>query len=373
MKRMLRGLVWLAILLAVVACGSDSDAPASTGNDKDSGEAKSAETQETDEAVDLDELSFLTFTPVGISEVGLESGDETELISLFDMDLGADARLTLPRISGELFWAAAGPGRLIAVSLESGELAKTIEFDSTDLTTDFHIQDDVAWVQVGIAFADAKLLAVDAESGNTRLTIEAPPGSTIGGFAVGEDSVWLIGGDPETASAISRVNATTGLITDTYDAGLVVDYLIVGLGSVWAAGDQFAVDGAQRGAAVARFDAASGDLVATIEIGHVLSSISSITTYNGSVWVSDVVGPDFSGAQLHEVELSSNSIVSTFDVGEAGYSALDLVAGNGYIFASNHTDRLTYLINVESGEEEGILTGPSRPFAVRERTDELTN
>ena len=150
------------------------------------------------------------------------------------------------------------------------------------------------------------------------------------------------------------------MVTGTFDAGLVVKYVATGYGSVWAGGGQYQFEG-KSGDAVVRIDAETGEVLATIEVGDTLRAILN---YNGAIWVVDASGPDFSGAQLHRIDPATNQITDTVAIGDAGNGSLELVAGDGYIFAVNSADRQTYVVNAETVTGESVVTGPTAPVAI---------
>lgn len=367
MRRWLVGLGLLLTVFVLAGCGSGGEGDSSEVGDGDGGAGGGSSDGETsdgddEETVDRDELSYLTLTGFGVSRIGVESGEETEIASVAELELGASP--TLPRLHDDVLWAAFGPGRVAGIDPESGEVERDIKFDSDLVVTDFAFGANVLWVQVGYAWADAVLLGVDVDSGEILFTVEAPANTTIGGMAVGDGGVWFIGGDAELSTAVSRVDVESGSVSGTFDSGVVVKYLAVGASAVWAGGPQPSADGS-KGDAVARIDPASGELLATIAIGHPSSSIASIIEYNGAIWVTDVIGPGGAGAQLHRIDPATNAITGTIDVGGSGYGSLNLIAGGGHIFAVNSIDRQTYVINAETVEGEGVLTGPSAPVAIR--------
>ena len=362
MRRVPIALGLLFTVLLLVGCGSGGDGDSSDAGGGDGSSGGGASDDGGSEAVDLDELSYFTLTHFGVSRVGVESGEETEIASVAELDLGAAP--TLPLLHDGVLWAAYGPGLVASIDLESGEVGARLEFDSDQIITDFAFGSGLLWVQVGYAWADAVLLGVSVDSGEILFTVEAPANTTIGGMAVGDEGVWFIGGDPETSGAVSRVETASGAVSGTFETGVVVKYLASGVGAVWAGGTQPSPDGS-KGDAVARIDPETGELLATIEIGHPASSIASIIEYDGTIWVTDVIGPDGAGAQLHRIDPATNAITGTIDVGGSGYGSLNLIAGGGYIFAVNSIDRQTYVINAETVEGEGVLTGPSAPVAIR--------
>ena len=345
MRRGVTGLGLLLVAFALVACGSGTD-DASPGTEGfGSGSSDRTSEDRPSQPVERDELSFLTVTPFGVSRVEVESGEETEVVPAADLGLGLGEMLTLPRLHDGVLWLAVGPGHLVGVDPESGEIRGEVEFDSNEIVTDFAFGGDLLWVQSGFAFADAVLLALAPDSGELQFRVEMPVGSAIGGMAVGDEGVWLIGGDPETTTVLSRVEAG-GVLTVPFETGLVLDHLALGVGGVWAGGNLFAVDGGEK-SAVAHLDPASGELIATIEIG---GEIGSIVVYNGAVWVSDQVGSDFEAALLFRIDPLTDEITDTIEVGSAGFGSLDLIAGGGYIFAINSIDRRTYVINAATAE-----------------------
>jgi hypothetical protein len=349
-------------VLALVACGGGDDDDGDSGGGDDGGSAS----QDSDgggataEPVDTDELSYLTLTPLGLSRIAAESGDETTLATWEDLGLPFGETLTLPRLYDGLLWGALGPGHIIAIDPESGDVERDLMFDSTQIVTDFGFANGLLWVQAGIAYADAVLLGVDDSSGDLVYTIEPPAGATIGGMAAGDEGVWLLGGDPETASAFSRVDPGSGSVTGTFDAGLVVKAIAVGEGSVWVGGNQYQFEG-KEGDAVVRFDPETAEELARIEV----DSLYSILDYNGAIWLSSPASQDFASAQLHRVDPATNEITATIDVGEATTGAVSLIAGDGYIFAINSQDRVTYVINAATAEGEARISGPYAPIAIR--------
>ncbi len=347
------GTVLVAMLL--VACGG------SDGDDEDGGEGSNdgpgdGQTQ----PVDSDELSYLTVTPAGLSRVEAESGEETSLATTEELGLARGGSLQLARLIDGLLWASVGPGHLVAIDPESGDVEQELEFGSTQTIGDFGFAGGLLWVQAGFAFGDAIILGVDRNSGDLVFNIEPPAGTTIGGLAVGDEGVWVIGGDPERVSAVSRIDTGSGTVTGTFDAGLVAKQIAVGAGAVWAGGSQFAFEG-KDGDAVVRINPETGEVLATIEVGDTLGAIIE---YNGAIWVADSSGPQASGARLLRIDPATNEVTDTIEVGQGSTGGMELIAGDGYIFAINTADRQTYVINAETAEGESIITGPTRPVAI---------
>lgn len=358
MRRTLIGLVVVGVALLLVACGGDSG---DDRGDRDGGANGGSGDGQTGQSVDSDDLSYLTLTPDGLVRIHAESGDDDVLASAADLGLTPSESLQLARLVDGLLWGAVGPGHLIAIDPRSGNVEQDLTFGSTQTISDFGFAAGLLWVQAGFAFSDALLLGVDRNSGDLVFNIEPPAGASLGGLAAGDEGVWVIGGDPESASAVSRVDTGSGTVSGTFEVGLVAKLIEVGSGGVWVGGNQFAFEG-KDGDAVARIDPDSGEIVATIEIGDTLRSILAT---NGAIWVVDASGPDFSGAQLHRIDPATNEITDTVAVGAAGTGGLDLITGGGYIFAINSSDRMTYVINADTAEGEFILEGPFRPVAVQ--------
>jgi len=357
MQRVLVGLAPVLITLALVGCGSDIDERSDGAGDRDSpGQSGGG----SSEPAGSGELSYLTVTASGLSRIATESGEAREVIGANALGLAPGESPQLVRLVDGLIWASLGPGHLIAIDPESGEIDRDLEFGSAQPVTDYGFAGGLLWVQAGFIFSDAVVLGVDRSSGDLVFNIEPPAGATIGGLAAGDEGVWVIGGNPESASAISRIDAGSGTVTGTFDVGLVVKQISVGAGAIWAGGDQFAFEG-KDGDAVARIDSETGEIVATIEIGDTLASIIE---YDGAIWVSDASGPSFSGAQLHRIDPVTNEITASIDVGEAGTGSLELIGGDGYIFAINSADRQTYVISTDTMEVESVIVGPTRPFAI---------
>ena len=349
MRLILTGLGVLLTAFVLLACGSDSDGAG--GSDGPGGGSGPGGDDRAAPSGNAEGLSYLRLSPIGLIEGEIESGDE--------LGLGGGESLTLARLFDDSLWAAAGPWHLIQIDPASGDVAH-LNFGSTQTITDYVVDGGLVWVQAGFAFGDAVLLAVDRTSGGLVFTIEPPAGTSIGGIAVGEEGVWLIGGDPELSGAVSRVDGGSGIVSGSYDAKLIVRYLAVGFGGVWVGGSDFEFEGGQ-GDAVVRLDPESGAEVARIQIGDTLRAI---LPYNGAIWVVDSLGADSGGAQLHRIDPETNTITDTIEIGAPGNGSLDLVAGGGFIFAMNSTDRETYVINAETAEGEIILSGGVRPAAI---------
>lgn len=359
MRRVLLGFGALVLALFMLACGGSDASDDGDASDRE-GDSPSSDGGQSSGPVDDGDLSYLTVTPVGLSRIAAESGDETPLATAEDLGLPPGQALQLARLIDGRLWGAVGPGHLVAIDPASGDVEQDLEFGSTQTITDFGFAGGLVWVQAGFAFADAIILGVDRSSGDLVFNVEPPAGTTIGGLAVGDEGVWVIGGDPETVSAVSRIDTGRGTVTGTFDVGLVAQQIAVGAGSVWVGGNQFAFEG-KEGDGVARLDAETGEVIATIEIGETLGDIIE---YGGAIWVSDASGPEFSGAQLHRIDPVTNEITDTIEVGAASAGSLDLIAGQGYVLAINSADDQTYVINAETAEGESVITGPTRPVAL---------
>lgn len=352
---MRRWVAWLglaAVGVALLACGGDGD----SSGDGDDG----VDPEQTVEAVDTDELSYLTLNGVGVYRVEAESGEGHEVATWADLGLPFGETLTLPQLQNGLLWGALGPGHLIAIDVDSGDVEVDLEFASTQTISDFGFAGGLVWVQVGFAFADAVLLGLDRSSGEIVFVVEPPAGTTIGGMAAGDEGVWLIGGDPESVAAISRVDTGSGTVTGTFDTGVNVRHLALAFGSVWAGGGEFAFEGGD-GSSLARLDPESGEILETIETGE---ELAAVLAYSGAMWVADSMGADSQGAELLRIDPATNAITETIDVGGAGRGGFSLLGGGGYIWGTNPSERATFVVNAETVEGEAVVTGPTNPVAI---------
>jgi hypothetical protein len=348
------GAVVLAFSLLACGGGDDDDGPSGGSGGGGGGGAEG-----TVQATDSDELSYLTLTLLGVSRIEAESGDETVILTWEDVGVPFGETMTGARIHDGLLWGSVGPGHLIAIDPDSGDIETDLQFASTQPVTDFGFANGLVWVEAGIEYYDAVILAVDPSSGDVMFVVEPPAGTTIGGMAAGDEGIWIIGGDPEKVSAISRIDPVTGRVDGTFDTGLNVKHVEVAFGSVWAGGGEFAFEGGD-GAAIARIDPATGAVIETIETGE---ELAAVLAYSGALWVADSMGADSTGAELLKIDPATNAIVNTIGVGELGRGGFYLQGGSGYVWATNPSDRSTYLVNAETAEGESVLTGPTGPIA----------
>ena len=181
---------------------------------------------------------------------------------------------------------------------------------------------------------DFVLRRIDAE---TYAVTETPlPGATQRqrGLVFGEDAIWI--GDVGK-KVIFKVDATTGEVVLEIPAEMSLreGEIAVGNGSVWTT--IVGADGFER--TLARFDAATGELQATVELP---SAMKGMVYANGSVWL--VSGER---SALYRVDAASNTIVSSTELGDSPDSA---AYGAGALWVLTLGDATVQRIDAETGE-----------------------
>jgi outer membrane protein assembly factor BamB len=358
---------YLALVLTasfLVACGSDGDGAAEDdrggGGSDDGGSSSQGASDDGSSSNDDGEFRFLVFGFGGIDEVDPRNNEVEPLFQFADHGIGPGVTPFPIKYFDGAVWFAAGPGKLIAVDLDSGD-AEEIEFASTQQIADYAPLAGLVWVEVGLPYSDAVVLGIDRESGEILHTIEAPEAGTLAEMSLGPSGLWINGGDATLASAVTHVDPATGAVLGVYDAGLVVRYVLSASDSAWVGGRQFIFEG-REGTAVVRLDPATGEVLATIEVGK---NLGGILEHGGWIWAVDTLGEENDGAQLYRIDPATNTVLGMASVGQGTTGSVTLIAAGDHVLANNSQDGTVYAVDAATGEGDFVITGPGVPIGVR--------
>jgi DNA-binding beta-propeller fold protein YncE len=360
---MRRTLFYLALVLTasfLMACGSDGDGDPGESDDRGGGGGSDDGGSSSQSSGGDGEFRFLSVGFGGVDEVDPDANEVEALVDFGEYAIGAGVTPFPIKLFDGAVWFSGGPGRLVAVDLDSGD-AEEIEFSSTQSIADYYPLDDLVWVEVGLPYSDAVVLAIDRDSGEVVHTIEAPEGGTLAEMSLGPSGLWINGGDATLASAVTHVDPATGAVLGVYDAGLVVRYVLSGSDSAWAGGRQFIFEG-REGTAVVRLDPATGEVLATIEVGK---NLGGILEHGGWIWAVDTLGEENESAQLYRIDPATNTVAGTTPVGERTTGSVTLLAAGDLVLVSNSEDGALYGVDAATGEGDFVVTGPGLPIGVR--------
>jgi glutamine cyclotransferase len=139
------------------------------------------------------------------------------------------------------------------------------------------VGDKAVWVLD--AGSPTQLVTVDPRTNRVVRTVPAPTGAVA--LRAGFGALWATVGGP--SGALARLDPTTGKVLATVPVGPGSSFLALGAGSVWGLN--------QDDGTVARVDAASNRVVATIKVSDQAVDGGDIAASDQAVWarVSDVL------------------------------------------------------------------------------------
>jgi DNA-binding SARP family transcriptional activator/DNA-binding beta-propeller fold protein YncE len=201
-----------------------------------------------------------------------------------------------------------------------------------------------------VKVAPPAVVAVDAKTNRVVASITA--GSAPSVLAADEGGIWV--GDARDGT-VTRVDPSTRRVVHTIGIDAPAIDMATGLGSVWVATGSFGsilrID-PQIDRRVDGFDLAPGD--------PIVPTASAVAVANGRLWAGA-----FSG--LVRIDPRSGAIVQHVDLGQA--PALRIATGNGYLWATLITQRITRVVE-GSGKRAGEfhVGKPVLPIAVGKAT-----
>ena len=216
--------------------------------------------------------------------------------------------------------------------------------------------DRQVWVVVGIGGVATKIVGIDAASNQIVSTVEAA--APIGDVAVGDGVVWTEGGDPGFVNRVTRIDPATGTAT-VHEAVVIPSALAVQGDSVWAVGTKPAADSSSQPIEAVVKIGPDGSVVATYEMPEA-GAHSDIAVGYDAVWVTDA-----RSGELLRLDPASGDVLATIDIGEGGEGAglfrIDLAKGT--VWVTNPVDRKAYAVSPATNDWDKGIDLASGAFA----------
>jgi YVTN family beta-propeller protein len=177
-------------------------------------------------------------------------------------------------------------------------------------------------------------------AGSTTITVPSSDSTTgLGDLAFADSALFTAGG-------IWRIDPTTNAVSGPLTTAAQSGDMTTGEGSVWAVDYSYAV--------VRRYDAGSGQLLATIQL-PAGDSPEGITDADGAIWVAD-----HHGGTISRIDPSTNAVVANIKVGEPGAGGPQgIAAGLGSVWVGVGTGSKVVRIDPATNKIQAVIQLPS--------------
>jgi len=321
MKRF-AGLMALLLLLAACGGGSDDD----TGGESNNTGGGTAATDPGDSGSSSDGNRLLVSSPVGgIDIVDLDAESQEPFID-------TEGQVHSLRLIGDTLWFVDGSD-LVAADAASGAIKGRAPMP--DGVADMAVSGNTAWVLTGISGASSAVAVIDIETMTQLGSIAAPEFTTYLLIAALGENAWGFGGDVESSTAASKLDATSFTQTSSVDTGILADSMAAGQGAIWIGGTipAFVSESDSPESGIVKLDPVSGGVMDTIVLGEPADHIVVAIGF-GHLWATE--GLD--GA-LYKIDAATGEIVDSVDTGRgAAAIPLEIIFTRDLVWVFNTTD-----------------------------------
>ncbi len=321
----------------------DSTESASPGSDSGGGNGTGSETEGTSDGTQI-----FVASGGGIDIVDLAA--ETQ--NVFVDGYGGPYGLV---VAQDHLWFSDAAASLVSIDAASadvkGAAALPGQFSGLAVTG------DTAWVIAGLIGADSQLVAGERDGMTVRGTAIPPTGTYYDLVAASGDDVWVHGGDLESSTSVSRVDAASVTVGVPVDSGVIADSMVVGLGALWVGGTKPGTpDGLTAPlSAIAKLDVVTGEVLDLFEIGGHGDGEVVVEVAFGHLWATQ--GLD---AVLIKVDPASGDELDRVEVGSgaAGIPYPMLITSDA-VWVVNSTDGQALSFDPESLEFQSGINLPT--------------